>query len=143
MKNHLYVRVVKLLMLTVVVTFAIVFVFVNENQIYDVQLNINCTNRTSKNKNLNNEWCDHTKSKNYQKQQELRIDILQKLVENDKKNGATVISGTNIEEFLSTVEKDNQKWNVSSLTEDQVKEIAINHGMKNTKFSTMCIPRVI
>ena len=130
-------------MLTIAVTFAIVFVLVSRNQIYDVQSNINCTNLTSKNRNLNNEWCDHTKSKNYQKKQELRIDILQKLVKNDKKNGSTVISGTNIEEFLSTVEKDNQKWNVTALTEDQVKEIAINHGMKIETFCTICTPRII
>ena len=130
-------------MLTIAVTFAIVFVLVSKNQIYDVQSNINCTNLTSKNRNLNNEWCDHTKSKNYQKKQELRIDILQKLVKNDKKNGSTVISGTNIEEFLSTVEKDNQKWNVTPLTEDQVKRIAINHGMKIETFSTICTPRII
>ena len=46
--------------------------------------------------------------------------VSQKLVENDKKNRSTVISGTNIEEFLSTVEKDNQKWRSSLL--EQVKK---------------------
>ena len=92
-----------------------------------MQLSLSQVDNNSKNKNQKNE--NHEHSKTNQKQSELRIDILQKLVENAKENGLTVISGTNIEEFLSSVEKDNQKWNVSLLTEDQVKEITNSYGI--------------
>ena len=53
----------------------------------------------------------------------LNIDTLQKLVNNDSAKGPIVISDTNIENFLSMVEKDNQNWNISTLTNDEIKDI--------------------
>ena len=114
MKNHLYAQFVKVL-LVAVVTFCTVYLVVIKNQSSDTHLStFNQRDATSsRDKNVNNQKFEHTLNKSYRKKSHLRIDIF-----------------NNIEEFLPNVEKDNKKWNILSLAEEQVKEIRIDDGIK-------------
>ena len=58
----------------------------------------------------------------------LDIGILQALVENDSAQGPVIISDFNINNFLSEVEKDNDRWNITALTANQIKDITNEEG---------------
>ena len=67
----------------------------------------------------------------------LDIETLQQLVKGDSKKGPILISGTNIEDFLSTVEKDNQRWNISSLNGDEIKDMTESRGNQITFWNNL------
>ena len=58
----------------------------------------------------------------------LDIGILQALVEKDSAQGPVIISDFNINNFLSEVEKDNDRWNITALTANQIKDITNEEG---------------
>ena len=58
----------------------------------------------------------------------LDIGILQALVEKDSAQGPVMISDFNINNFLSEVEKDNERWNITALTANQIKDITNEEG---------------
>ena len=58
----------------------------------------------------------------------LDIGILQALVEKDSAQGPVIISDFNINNFLSEVEKDNDRWNITALTSNQIKDITNEEG---------------
>ena len=58
----------------------------------------------------------------------LDIGILQALVENDSAQGPVIISDFNMNNFLSEVEKDNDRWNITALTANQIKDITNEEG---------------
>lgn len=58
----------------------------------------------------------------------LDIGILQALVEKDSAQGPVIISEFNINNFLSDVEKDNDRWNITALTANQIKDITYEEG---------------
>ena len=59
----------------------------------------------------------------------LDIKPLQNLVIKDSQNGPIFLSDVNVDDFLSEVKEDNKKWNISSLSIDQVKEITKEKGI--------------
>ena len=58
----------------------------------------------------------------------LDIGTLQALVEKDSAHGPVIISEFNINNFLSGVEKDNDRWNITALTANQIKDITNEEG---------------
>ena len=58
----------------------------------------------------------------------LDIGTLQALVEKDSAHGPVIISELNINDFLSGVEKDNDRWNITALTANQIKDITNEEG---------------
>ena len=58
----------------------------------------------------------------------LDIGILQALIEKDSAQGPVIISDFNINHFLSEVEKDNDRWNITVLTANQIKDITNEEG---------------
>ena len=59
----------------------------------------------------------------------LDIGPLEELVERSGRKGPTFISDLNINNILNGVEEENKKWNISSLTNDQIKHITRPKGM--------------
>ena len=66
----------------------------------------------------------------------LDIAPLQTLVQNYSQNGSILISDVDMDDFLSAVEKDNEKWNISSLSLEQIKEITNEEGKVKTIISS-------
>ena len=58
----------------------------------------------------------------------LDIGALQALVEKDSAQGPVIISDFNINNFLLDVEKDNDRWNITALTANQIKGITNEEG---------------
>ena len=58
----------------------------------------------------------------------LDIGPLEELVERSIQKGPTFISDLNINNILNRVEEENKKWNISSLTKDQIKHITRPKG---------------
>ena len=58
----------------------------------------------------------------------LDIGTLQALVEKDSAHGPVIISEFNINNFLLDVEKDNDRWNITALTANQIKGITNEEG---------------
>ena len=58
----------------------------------------------------------------------LDIGTLQELVEKDSAQGPVIISELNINNFLLDVEKDNDRWNITALTANQIEDITNEEG---------------
>ena len=70
----------------------------------------------------------HSKINDHSAHSYLDIEPLERLVEKDIQGGPIIISDINIQDFLLRVEKDNNKWNISSLTKKQIKDITNTRG---------------
>ena len=46
---------------------------------------------------------------------------LERLVNRNSQNGPTIVSDINIDDILNEIENENKKWNISSLSKDQVR----------------------
>ena len=46
---------------------------------------------------------------------------LERLVNRNSQNGPTIVSDINIDGILNEIENENKKWNISSLSKDQVR----------------------
>ena len=65
----------------------------------------------------------------------LDIGPLEELVEENSQNGPTFVSDLNIDDILNEVQKENKKWNISSLTRNQIKDITKPKGIINRSYS--------
>ena len=65
----------------------------------------------------------------------LDIGPLEELVAENSKNGPTFVSDLNIDDILNEVQKENKKWNVSSLTRNKIKDITKPKGIIKRSYS--------
>ena len=65
----------------------------------------------------------------------LDISPLEELVEENSQNGPTFVSDLNIDDILNEVQKENKKWNISSLTRNQIKDITKPKGIIKRSYS--------
>ena len=65
----------------------------------------------------------------------LDIGPLEELVEENSQNGPTFVSDLNIDDILNDAQKENKKWNISSLTRNQIKDITQPKGIIKRSYS--------
>ena len=65
----------------------------------------------------------------------LDIGPLEELVAENSKNGPTFVSDLNIDDILNDAQKENKKWNISSLTRNQIKDITQPKGIIKRSYS--------
>lgn len=53
---------------------------------------------------------------------------LEGLVNRNSQNGPTIVSDINIDDVLNEIEIENRKWNISSLSKDQVRSMTNPKG---------------
>ena len=70
----------------------------------------------------------------------LDIGPLEELVEQNSQNGQIFVSDLNIDNILNDVEEENKKWNISSLTRSQIKDITMPKGIKNLYSYRVLVP---
>ena len=58
----------------------------------------------------------------------LDIGPLEELVNRNSQSGPTLVSDINIDDILSEIENENKKWNISSLSKDQIRLITNPKG---------------
>ena len=51
----------------------------------------------------------------------LDLRSLKELVSQNSQNGPTIVSDINIDDILNEIENENKKWNISSLSKDQIR----------------------
>ena len=65
----------------------------------------------------------------------LDIGPLEELVGENAQNGPTFVSDLNIDDILNDAQKENKKWNISSLTRNQIKDITQPKGIIKRSYS--------
>ena len=53
---------------------------------------------------------------------------LERLINRSSQNGPIIVSDINIDDILNEIENENQKWNISSLSMDQIKLMTYPKG---------------